>query len=700
MNIFERQHYSLGGRVTRATIFVSAILGFVTLLLGLSLYTSTLSKQYIASGFNLTQSVSRTLDRIVDVRDFSEEILETYRSLSDEERQAVGTEEYRAHFAAFEESEVYRSSMEVLHDFLDTSEVSALYLGTYDLKSGALIYISDPDDNEAARLHPGDWESAKRDEIADFLNWDGEGMLYAIGKTRNYGWLCTTATPLRNSDGKVVAFVLADISLADIREGIKSFTFQYLAAILLITILLALFMGRQMRRTVVEPIDRIAEAASHYIDDRRNEELGTSHFSRLNIATGDEIENLSLLLADMERDMENYMEDLTNVTIEKERIHTELNMASQIQEGMIPGIFPAFPDRQEFEIFASMDPAKEVGGDFYDFFLIDDDHLGLVMADVSGKGVPAALFMMASKILINNFTFLENATPSSVLERVNHSICQSNKAELFVTVWLGILELSTGKLKAANAGHEYPAIQRTGGGFEIYRDKHSFVVGGMDGIRYKEYDLQLCPGDCIFLYTDGVTEATDANSRLFGTDRMLSALNKAPDETPTVILKNVKSGINDFVGSAPQFDDITMLCIRYYGRDGKTMTIPAKTENLDSVLAFIDGALEEAGCPMKAQMQLDLAVEEMFVNIANYAYGSGSGNAVVDIDIRDGICTITLSDNGIPYNPLEKVDPDVTLSAEDRQIGGLGIFMVKKSVDDMVYEYKDGQNILKLIKKI
>ena len=285
MNIFERQHYSLGGRVTRATIFVSAILGFVTLLLGLSLYTSTLSKQYIASGFNLTQSVSRTLDRIVDVRDFSEEILETYRSLSEEERQAVGTEEYRAHFAAFEESEVYRSSMEVLHDFLDTSEVSALYLGTYDLESGALIYISDPDDNEAVRLHPGDWESAKRDEIADFLNWDGEGMLYAIGKTRNYGWLCTTATPLRNSDGKVVAFVLADISLADIREGIKSFTFQYLAAILLITILLALFMGRQMRRTVVEPIDRIAEAASHYIDDRRNEELGTSHFSRLNIAT-------------------------------------------------------------------------------------------------------------------------------------------------------------------------------------------------------------------------------------------------------------------------------------------------------------------------------------------------------------------------------------------------------------------------------
>ena len=347
-----------------------------------------------------------------------------------------------------------------------------------------------------------------------------------------------------------------------------------------------------------------------------------------------------------------------------------------------------------------MDPAKEVGGDFYDFFLIDDDHLGLVMADVSGKGVPAALFMMASKILINNFTLSENATPSYVLERVNHSICQNNKADLFVTVWLGILELSTGKLRAANAGHEYPAIQRAGGEYEIYKDKHSFVVGGMDGIRYKEYDLQLSPGDSIFLYTDGVTEATDANSSLFGIDRMLSALNKEPDEKPNIILKNVRSGIDHFVGNAPQFDDITMLCIRYYGREGKTMTIPAKVENLDSVLAFVDNALEEAGCPMKAQMQLDLAVEEIFVNIASYAYGSGTGNAVIGVSIDDGICTITLSDNGIPYNPLEKVDPDVTLAAEDRQIGGLGIFMVKKSVDDMIYEYKNGQNILKLVKKL
>jgi sigma-B regulation protein RsbU (phosphoserine phosphatase) len=184
-------------------------------------------------------------------------------------------------------------------------------------------------------------------------------------------------------------------------------------------------------------------------------------------------------------------------------------------------------------------------------------------------------------------------------------------------VWLGILELSTGKLKAANAGHEYPAIQRAGGVFEICKDKHSFIIGGMDGIRYKEYDLQINPGDSIFLYTDGVTEATDANSSLFGIDRMLAALNKAPDEKPNVILDNVKNGINSFVGDAPQFDDITMLCIRYYGRDGKTMTIPAKVENLDSVLAFVDSALEEAGCPMKAQMQLDLAVEEIFVNIAN-----------------------------------------------------------------------------------
>lgn len=246
------------------------------------------------------------------------------------------------------------------------------------------------------------------------------------------------------------------------------------------------------------------------------------------------------------------------------RIEAELNMASSIQAEMLPNIFPAFPDRKEFDIFASMNPAKEVGGDFYDFFLVDDEHLGIVMADVSGKGVPAALFMMASKILIQNFTMLSKS-PKEVLETVNNQICSNNKEDMFVTVWLGILDLKTGELRAANAGHEYPVLKDADGNFELVHDKHGLVIGGMEGVPYREYTLQMKPGSKLFLYTDGVPEATNASEELFGAERMVEALRSAEDESPKVILESVDKAVSEFVKDAPQFDDLTMLCLHYKG---------------------------------------------------------------------------------------------------------------------------------------
>ena len=249
---------------------------------------------------------------------------------------------------------------------------------------------------------------------------------------------------------------------------------------------------------------------------------------------------------------------------ENSRIETELTMASSIQADMLPNIYPAFPERPEFDIYASMDPAKEVGGDFYDFFLIDDDHLCLVIADVSGKGVPAALFMMASRIIIANNAMM-GKTPAQILTDTNSAVCANNKEDMFVTVWLGILDLSTGKLTAANAGHEFPTLKQADDKFILYKDKHGFVIGGMDGMRYKEYVIQLKPGAKLFLYTDGVPEATDANGELFGTDRMLDALNKNPSATPEQLLKNVRSSVDGFVKEAEQFDDLTMLYVEYKG---------------------------------------------------------------------------------------------------------------------------------------
>jgi len=260
----------------------------------------------------------------------------------------------------------------------------------------------------------------------------------------------------------------------------------------------------------------------------------------------------------------NLNERFAKQMMESSRLETELSMASSIQADMLPNIYPAFPERPEFDIFASMDPAKEVGGDFYDFFLVDDDHLCLVMADVSGKGVPAALFMMASKIIIASHAKL-GKTPAQILTDTNSAICSNNREEMFVTVWLGILDLSTGRLTAANAGHEYPVLRKADGKFELVKDKHGFVIGGMDGIRYKEYELQMDAGSKLFLYTDGVPEATDANGELFGTDRMLEALNKDVASSPENILKQVRAGVDGFVKEAEQFDDLTMLCVEYRG---------------------------------------------------------------------------------------------------------------------------------------
>lgn len=245
----------------------------------------------------------------------------------------------------------------------------------------------------------------------------------------------------------------------------------------------------------------------------------------------------------------------------RQRIETELNVATQIQADMLPRIFPAFPERREFDIYASMIPAKEVGGDFYDFFLVDRDRLAMVIADVSGKGVPAALFMVIAKTLLKNAVQM-GLSPKDALEKVNDQLCENNEAEMFVTVWLGVYEISTGKLTAANAGHEYPAIRRDGGTFALLKDRHGFVLAGMENTRYREYELELAVGDTLFVYTDGVTEANDEARGLYGTDRLLAALNRDPDLGAEALLRQVKGDIDRFAGAAPQFDDITMLAIQ------------------------------------------------------------------------------------------------------------------------------------------
>ncbi len=286
---------------------------------------------------------------------------------------------------------------------------------------------------------------------------------------------------------------------------------------------------------------------------------------RSKVHTNDEIGQLARSFNNMTESLQEHITELTSVTAEKERIGAELDIAAHIQASMLPCIFPAFPERKEFEVYATMAPAKEVGGDFYDFFMVDEENLAIVMADVSGKGVPAALFMVIGKTLIKDHT-QPGRDLGEVFTEVNNLLCEANSEGLFITVFEGVLNLRTGQFRYANAGHEIPFICKKGGVFEPYKIRAGFVLAGMEGICYKSGSLQLEPGDKIFQYTDGVTEATDNNSTLYGMERLGKKLDSLSCGTPHEILTGIKADIDRFVGEAPQFDDITMLCLEYKER--------------------------------------------------------------------------------------------------------------------------------------
>ena len=513
-----------------------------------------------------------------------------------------------------------------------------------------------------------------------------------ITNNEEYGYLASAYVAILNKAGTPVALASVDISMDMIDQQIRQFLGLTLCVVLAVLLLSIFAYYYYVRRILIRPLRTLHHAAIGLVESRMED---LSHF-RVEVNTGDELEELAHSFQYMVSELNEYIQNLSRVTAEKERIGAELDVARHIQASMLPCIFPAFPERHEFDIYASMTPAKEVGGDFYDFFLVDDDHLALVMADVSGKGVPAALFMMISKTLLKSAA-QSGLSPKAVLEKVNDQLCENNEAEMFVTVWLGILEISTGKMKCANAGHEYPAIMRKGGSFELFKDKHGFVLAGMEGARYREYELELDAGDRLVVYTDGVPEATNASNTLYGTDRMLCALNAAEGGSCRQLLEALHRDVDEFAGGADQFDDITMLCIEMKSSGMKKINLAPTLEQLPQATDFFEGILAEAGAPMKAIAQVNVAVDEIFSNIARY---SGATGVVLGCSLKDGKATLRFSDNGRPYDPTEKPDPDTTQSAEEREVGGLGIFMVKKLMDEVTYEYADGSNILTLVKSL
>lgn len=577
-------------------------------------------------------------------------------------------------------------------------EYSMQYLYIYQPGSDSLVYILDAQietDDPANISGLGDVYHYEKTEyqylVPDVQAKRPSNQKHIVYDT-DFGAMVMAWAPVFNSNGEVAAMVEADLSLKLVTTMLRSYITNIIlicSAIILAAVVMLTLIARRM---VSRPIARLTESVQGFVS-----ESGVMK-TTLELHTGDEMQTLSEAFGKMVRDIDRYTKNLALVVAEKERIGAELSVAKNIQASMLPSIFPAFPEREELDIYATMTPAKEVGGDFYDFFLVDDDRLAIVMADVSGKGVPAALFMVIAKTLLKNMA-QTGRSPKDVLEKVNNQLCEGNEAEMFVTVWLGILEISTGKLTCANAGHEYPVIKRAGGDYELIKDKHGFVLAGMEGSRYKEYELHMDPGDRLFLYTDGVAEATNSNNELYGTERMLEALNNNKNVSCERLLYNIKEAIDSFVKEAPQFDDITMLSLELKLQNGQGMKKYKLTPTLDAmdqVTAFVEQELEAKDIPMKVIAQINIAVDEIFSNIARY---SGASDATVGVSVEAGSITLRFADNGRPYNPTEMPDPDITLPAEEREIGGLGIYMVKKSMNSVEYEYRDGLNILALTKQ-
>ena len=528
---------------------------------GYDVYAGTMDAHYQMLAMNVSKTAA-SLVNAEEVRELVAQVMEIYRKDpaptydSDEE-----WAEYLSQYTGISEQESFTTLYDTLYKIKTANNVLSLYISYMDSESMTGIYIIDADKTETGCptgtwdiIYPQNYEAMKHPE---------NGFEAYITDTEEYGWLCSAGAAVLDDSGKAVAHVFTDISMESVMADRQAFLMRLCAILIGITTVITLALIKVVNTALVKPINSLASAASSYVEAKEEGEV--SALALLDIHTGDEVENLSHALKRMERDINGYIENLTHVTAEKERIGAELSVATHIQASMLPCIFPAFPNRREFDIYATMTPAKEVGGDFYDFFLVDDDHLAVVIADVSGKGVPAALFMVIAKTLIKDHT-QSGKPPEEVFTEVNRQLCEANDENLFVTAWMG--EISTGKLVYVNAGHNPPVIGRKNGETEFLRSRPGFVLAGLDFTKYRAGSLELMPGDLLYLYTDGVTEAMNTAQELYGEERLKRTLDANVSAAPEEIFKAVKKDLDDFVADAPQFDDITMLAMRYLGREG------------------------------------------------------------------------------------------------------------------------------------
>ena len=493
---------------------------------------------------------------------YNEEHSNTTYHMADTAASMVTGDHIKAYLAGEEEDE-YARTKRILDRFCTRMSVSLVYVIDVDQSDyGTFVSVFNAVDNSVDDTNYVEWELGHKRETTNkeyaekykllYERQSPYESVYRLNPGKGLHPHITTMVPVLDSEGGVAALLCIQRPMHELTKALWGFVVYLVISMLIMAAASSRLASHLLRKTVVDPIRKISDEAKRFAaENTKGEELG-------DVSKFEEIYNLSRSIDKMETDMVSYVDNLTAVTAEKERIGTELSFARRIQHSSLPTTFPAFPDRTDFDIYASMTPAREVGGDFYNFRLLDDDHLVMWIGDVSDKGVPAALFMMGINIVINNRASM-GGTPAEIMGFVNDNICEHNGANLFVTIWLGIMELSTGRLTFVNAGHEEPAVYHKGGSFELYKTRHNIAVGVMPGIEYRDYEIRMGRGDKLFIYTDGVPEATDKNDSLYTTDRMLDALNQYREGTPQEILEGIHQSVKEFVGDRAQFDDLTML---------------------------------------------------------------------------------------------------------------------------------------------
>ena len=524
-----KKRWGINKKATVGTVIGTLILVVLCCLAGSLIFKRAIEKQYNEKGYILGEIILNEIDH-------------------DKVAQYTKT---------WKQDDYYKKMARYLHFIRESSGVAYIYI-VVPYEDGTMRYVYD----SSTFIGDSDPIAASFDEIWTAYTEGVRPESYLVRRSKKYGYLTSSCLPVRDSSGNVVALLLIDTSMDVILSTLRSFVLNMVLISLVLLLIFCLSNWYSILKNLLNPIMVLGKNVQKFASGKA--EIDTSIED---IQTGDELEDLAASVLQMEKDIVHYIDNIQAITAEKERISAELDVATRIQAEMLPSVFPPFPDRREFEIYATMTPAKEVGGDFYDFFFIDKDHIAMVMADVSGKGVPAALFMAKAKTLIRAraTSGRGDLSPSRILTDVNAQLCENNAEDYFVTVWLAIISLSTGKGLAINAGHEYPVVRKDDRNYELLIYRHCPALAISQELEFQEHSFEMKPGDSFFVYTDGIPEAANADMELFGNTRMVRALNKDPEASAQKLLKNVADDIAEFVGDAPQFDDITMLAFKYFG---------------------------------------------------------------------------------------------------------------------------------------